>query len=101
MAAMRKMRPPRISGRKAAAALRYKTDMDIAPRVVAKGMGAVAERIIRAAEEAGVPVHENADLCALLMTVSVNDVIPPDMYVAVAEVLAFIYRINAGKTVGG
>jgi len=72
----------------------------MAPRVVAKGMGAIAERIIRAAEEAGVPIHENPDLCAFLMTVSVDDVIPSDMYVAVAEVLAFIYRINEGKTVG-
>ena len=77
-----------------AAALRYKAGKDPAPRLVAKGAGAVAERILKAAEEAGVPIHEDPDLLALLMTLDLDEIIPPDMYVAVAEVLSFIYRMN-------
>jgi len=83
-----------LRGRKAAAALRYKRDVDPAPRLVAKGAGTIAEKIIQAAREAGVPIHENPDLLAVLMTLNIDEVIPPEMYVAVAEVLAFIYRVN-------
>lgn len=80
--------------RKAAAALRYRIGEDPAPRLTAKGMGLIAEKIIEVAGKAGVPIHEDADLLALLMTLDVNDYIPPEMYIAVADVLAFIYRIN-------
>jgi flagellar biosynthesis protein len=80
--------------RKSAAALRYKMGEDPAPRLVAKGMGKIAERIIEAAQKAGVPIHEDPDLLALLMTLNIDEMIPPEMYIAVAEVLAFIYRIN-------
>lgn len=85
-------------GRKAAAALKYNMGEDPAPRLVAKGMGVIAAKIIEAAEKAGVPLHEDPDLLALLMTLDVNDYIPPEMYMAVADVLAFIYQIN-GKMV--
>ncbi len=88
----RKVQP--ATGRKAAAALRYKQDKEPAPRLVAKGAGTIAEKILEAAAEAGIPIHEDADLLALLMTLDIGEVIPPDMYVAVAEVLAFIYRLN-------
>ena len=80
--------------RKAAAALRYRKGEDYAPRLVAKGMGVLAENIIKAAAEAGVPIHEDPDLLALLMTLDIDEVIPPEMYVAVAEALAFVYRLN-------
>ena len=83
-----------LKGMKAAAALKYERDRDPAPRLVAKGMGTVAEKILEAAEEAGVPIHEDPDLVAVLMTLDLDEVIPPDMYNAVAEVLAFIYRMN-------
>ena len=83
-----------ITDRKAAAALRYKRGEDPVPRLVAKGMGIIAEKIIQAAQEAGVPIHEDPDLLALLMTLNIHEEIPPEMYVAVAEVLAFIYRMN-------
>ena len=83
-----------VAGRKSAAALRYKQEMDLAPRLVAKGVGKIAEKIIAAAKEAGVPIHEDPDLLALLMQLNINEVIPPEMYVALAEVLAFIYRMN-------
>ena len=83
-----------VTGRKSAAALRYKQQLDPAPRVVAKGVGKIAEKIIAAAQEAGVPIHEDPDLLALLMQLNINEVIPAEMYIAVAEVLAFIYRMN-------
>ena len=96
---MIKHRKYKLTGRRAAAALRYKQDEDPAPRLVAKGAGKIAEKIIEAAKAAGVPIHEDPDLLALLMTLNIDEVIPPEMYVAVAEVLAFIYRMN--KKVSG
>ena len=96
---MIKHRKYKLTDRRAAAALRYKQDEDPAPRLVAKGAGKIAEKIIEAAKAAGVPIHENPDLLALLMTLNIDEVIPPEMYVAVAEVLAFIYRMN--KKVSG
>ena len=83
-----------MPGRKAAAALRYKQGEDRAPKLVAKGAGVLAEKIIKTAEEAGVPIHEDPDLLALLMTLNVGELIPPELYMAIAEVLAFIYRMN-------
>ena len=83
-----------VAHRAAAAALRYRMAEDPAPRLVAKGAGMVAEKIIAAAKEAGVPIHEDPDLLALLMTLNINEAIPPEMYTAVAEVLAFIYKMN-------
>lgn len=91
---MIKRRKQNIAGRKAAAALKYRAGEDPAPRLVAKGLGIIAEKIIEAAKEAGVPIQEDPDLAALLMTLNIDEVIPPEMYTAVAEVLAFIYRMN-------
>jgi len=91
---MKRKRTYHAGGRKAAAALKYRQGEDPAPRLVAKGAGTIAEKIINAAKEAGVPVHEDPDLLALLMTLNINDFIPPEMYAAVAEVLAYIYRVN-------
>ena len=91
---MKKRRKRKPVARRAAAALRYRMAEDPAPKLVAKGAGLVAERIIEAAKEAGVPIHEDPDLLALLMTLNINEAIPPEMYTAVAEVLAFIYKMN-------
>jgi len=74
---------------------------DPAPRLTAKGLGAIAEKIIAAAREAGVPIQEDPDLLALLMTLDIDDYIPPEMYMAVADVLAFIYRVNRGLNKNG
>ena len=65
-----------------------------APRVVAKGRGLIADEIIRRAGEAGVYVHESPDLVRLLMQVDLDRHIPPELYVAVAELLAWIYRLE-------
>ncbi len=81
--------------RKGAVALTYDRSRDDAPKVSASGRGAVAERILEAAREAGVPVREDADLLEILARVPVGDEIPPELYQAVAEILAFIYRMNS------
>jgi flagellar biosynthesis protein len=78
----------------AAAALRYSQEKDLAPRLVAKGYGKVAEKIIEAAKEAGIPIREDPDLLSLLMMLNIDEMIPPELYAAVAELLAFVYRLN-------
>jgi flagellar biosynthesis protein len=67
-----------------------------APRLTARGQGQVAEEIIARARAAGVPVHESRELVALLMQLDLDCHIPPALYVAVAEVLAWAYRLEHG-----
>ena len=78
---------------KSAVALAYVTS-DVAPRVVAKGRGVLAEQIISKAREHGVYVHESPELVSLLMQVDLDQHIPPQLYVAVAELLAWLYRLE-------
>ena len=82
--------------RKAAVALSYK-EHDIAPRVVAKGRGELARRIIEAARENNVYVHESPELLSLLMQVDLDTRIPPKLYLVVAELLAWLYHLEAGN----
>lgn len=79
-----------------AVALAYQAG-DLAPKVVAKGRGLIAEQIIERAREHGVFVHESKELLALLMQVDLDDRIPPALYRAVAELLAWLYRIEHGQ----
>ena len=79
-----------------AVALAYQTG-DSAPRIVAKGSGMIAEQIIERAKEHGVAVHESKELVALLMQVELDDDIPPALYRAVAELLAWLYRVEAAQ----
>jgi flagellar biosynthesis protein len=65
-----------------------------APRVSAKGSGLVADEIIARARAAGVPIHESRELVSLLMQVDLDQHIPPALYVAVAEVLAWVYKLE-------
>lgn len=71
---------------------------DAAPKVVAKGRGLVAEEIVRRARESGIWVHESSELVALLMQVDLDAHIPPQLYVAVAELLAWLYRLERGES---
>lgn len=80
-----------------AIALAYETG-DFAPKVVAKGRGLVAEQIIAKAKEHQVFVHESKDLVALLMQVDLDHYIPPELYLAIAEILAWLYRLETGAT---
>ncbi|MEX3844044.1 EscU/YscU/HrcU family type III secretion system export apparatus switch protein [Paraburkholderia sp. BR10882] len=82
--------------RKSAAALAYDApDGDGAPRVVAKGYGLVAEMIVQRAKEAGLYVHEAPEMVSLLMRVDLDAKIPPQLYQAVAELLAWLHRLEA------
>lgn len=82
--------------KQSAVALAYKTG-ELAPKVVAKGRGLIAEEIISRAREHGVSVHESKELVALLMQVELDSKIPPALYRAVAELLAWLYRIESGQ----
>ncbi len=86
--------PPKPHPRKRAVAMRYDVDNDAAPRIVAKGERLLAERIIAIARENGIHIHEDPDLVAVLAKLDIGASIPEELYKAVAEVLAFIYRIN-------
>lgn len=77
-----------------AIALRYEVERDHAPRMVAKGSGYVADRILELAREHDVPLYHDADLTAVLAKLNVNQEIPEHLFRAVAEVLAFVYRLN-------
>lgn len=80
-----------------AIALAYR-QTDAAPRVVARGKGLIAEEIIARAREHGVYVHESPELVALLTQVDIDEHIPPQLYMAVAELLAWLYRIENGDS---
>jgi len=82
--------------RQNAVALAYAAG-DPAPTVVAKGSGLVAEQIIGRAREAGVFVHESKELVALLMQVDLDRQIPPALYRAIAELLAWLYYIESAQ----
>lgn len=69
-----------------------------APRVVAKGDGLRAQEIIRRAREAGVHVHESRELVGMLMQVDLDREIPPLLYTAIAELLAWVYRLETEST---
>jgi len=88
-----------IERQQLAVALAYRED-EGAPRIVAKGRGLLAQTILERAKEAGVYVHESPELVALLMQVDLDSRIPPQLYVAVAELLAWLYRIEKGDVSG-
>lgn len=77
-----------------AAALRYREGM-AAPVVTAKGRGLVADEIVRRAADHGVAIHVSNNLAAVLMQVEVDSAIPPQLFHAVAELLAWLYRLEA------
>jgi flagellar biosynthetic protein FlhB len=86
-----------------AIAIRYDMEKMAAPKVVAKGMRLLAQRIREIAVASDIPVIERKPLAqALYKAVDVGDEVPPDLYNAVAEVLAFVYRLDEAKreTVG-
>ncbi|MGE6487973.1 EscU/YscU/HrcU family type III secretion system export apparatus switch protein [Paenisporosarcina sp. NPDC076898] len=75
-------------------ALTYKQNLENAPTVIAKGKGAIAENLIKIAQEHHIPIQEDPSLVALLGQLDINESIPEELYQAVAEVFAFIYRID-------
>ncbi len=79
---------------KKAAALKYDQTQSMAPRVVAKGRGHMAEQIMSVARESDVPMVEDSNLVNVLEALELEREIPEELYRAVAEVLAFVYRLN-------
>lgn len=76
-----------------AIALAYETG-DLAPKIVAKGRGLVADQIIARAREHGIFVHESKELVSLLMQVDLDDHIPPALYQVIAELLSWLYQLE-------
>ena len=82
---------------KKAVALKYERGKDLAPQVKAKGKGVVADKILALAREHGVPIEKDSTLLQALYRLDINEDIPEELYQVVAELLAFIYRMNALK----
>jgi len=77
-----------------AVALRYDAEVSSAPKVTAAGKGEIASKIIEAAQAAGVDIVQDPDLLEVLGRVPIGEEIPPELFQAVAEILAFVYRVN-------
>lgn len=86
---------PTDGGVRTAVALRYRpVDDRTAPKVVASGRGWVAERILEAAFAHGIRVREDADLAEILAAVDLDEEIPVEAFIAVAEILRYVYAAN-------
>lgn len=81
---------------KKAAALRYEEGYD-APKLIAKGKGYVADKILEKAKSSSVPIVYNKELSDLLCNIDVGDMIPPELYEAVANVIAYIIKVDSNK----
>jgi flagellar biosynthesis protein len=89
----RRKKPPDL-----AVALHY--DQQNAPRISAKGAGELANSIIALAQQHGIPLHDDPELVAILAQIPLGDEIPENLYVAVAEVIAFAYLITGKRPPG-
>ncbi|HEY7166359.1 MAG TPA: EscU/YscU/HrcU family type III secretion system export apparatus switch protein [Candidatus Binatia bacterium] len=83
-----------------AVALRYQPKKDRAPKLVAKGQGYLAEKILEIARQQDIPVRQDKNLLQILSRLDLNQEIPVEVYKAVAEILAFIYRLSRQRTAG-
>ncbi len=77
-----------------AVAILYDSQTTSSPKVIAKGQGAIAQKIIETAREAGVHIQKDANLVELLSKIDLVDEIPTELYQTVAEVLSFVYQVN-------
>lgn len=83
--------------KKIATAIKYDSEKQVAPELVAKGKGLVAENIIKKAEETGVRTYEDETLSQQLYNLSIGDTIPEELYHVVAKVLAFIADLDRAE----
>ena len=84
--------------KKKAVAIQYDRTTDKAPKITAKGQGKIAHKIIELAKEHDIPIKNDPDLIEVLSSLEINEEIPPDIYVVVAELLAFVYSSNSKRT---
>jgi len=82
---------------KKAVALQYQPKLDNAPKVIPKGKGQVAEKIIEIAREHNIYIQNDPDLIEVLSQLDLNQEIPSDLYIVIAELLAFVYSLNSGE----
>ena len=80
--------------RRRAAALGYDPARGEAPRLLARGEGVLADRILALARQHGIPIHEDRALVDLLARIDVDTQIPPELYRVVAEIIAFVFRVQ-------
>ncbi len=88
------MTPKPPDTRRTAVALKYDAATAKAPKITATGRGFVADKIVALAREKGVPLREDPNLVQILSQLDLNQEIPPSLYQVVAELLAFVYRLN-------
>ncbi|NSW91081.1 MAG: EscU/YscU/HrcU family type III secretion system export apparatus switch protein [Firmicutes bacterium] len=79
---------------KQAAALRYNPDNNLAPEIVAKGKGLIAEKIVEKAKESNVPIYYDEKLAETLNAMNLGEEIPPQLYRVVAEILVFVSDLD-------
>ncbi|MFB5660583.1 EscU/YscU/HrcU family type III secretion system export apparatus switch protein [Alteribacillus sp. HJP-4] len=84
------------NARRTAVALGYQPHEQEAPLLKAKGKGLIAEEIIAKAKKADIPIQEDPTLVELLSQLEINESVPAELYEVVAEVFAFLYRIDQG-----
>lgn len=85
---------------KIATALKYDPSQDTSPKLVAKGLGYVAEAILKKGEESDIPVYQDEKLSKQLYNLSLGEEIPEELYEVVAEVLIFIAKLDSKKING-
>jgi len=84
-----------------AVALTWDGDGNIAPVISAQGLDSVAEQIVAVAKEHNIPLHEDAQLAQLLMTLELGEEIPEELYIVIAKVIAFAYYVSGRTSVLG
>jgi len=85
---------------KLAVALKYEDDGENAPVIVASGRGEIADRIIQTAKDIKVPVYEDSSLAQVLVSLEMGTEIPPELYQAVAQVIAFVWGLDRKYSAG-
>jgi flagellar biosynthesis protein len=85
---------PSTNQPKQAVALRYDSKKDRAPKISAKGRRQLAEKILELARHYDIPIRQDKNLLQILSRLDLNREVPPEVYQAVAEILAFIYRLS-------
>ncbi|MEK4535468.1 EscU/YscU/HrcU family type III secretion system export apparatus switch protein [Peribacillus sp. FSL K6-1552] len=80
--------------RKEAIALKYDPEISKSPVILAKGKGKTAEKILDKAMKLNIPVQKDVSLISLLGQLDINQTIPEELYEAVAEVFAFVYKVD-------
>lgn len=80
-----------------AVALKYNSQKDTAPVVVASGMGAIAERIVELADEAGIPVYEDSSLTTLLSRLNLGESVPEELYRVIVDIYVYFLNFTSKK----